>query len=398
VFAQKRIGIDISDETITMVCVERIWKRIRISAQTVFTLEKDASTRDKMPLIRDIVQDFIKKHKVAMSDISVGIPDNLSIFKEIEFPSAVKDNIRTTLKYELEKHIPVSVDDVLYDYDMMFENRSPGKITVMTAVVKKQAVLPYLDFVSTFSGGIGGMEIRSMALANFFAYADSLGKGRNLQMEKADIFRSAISRPVQPEHMEATGILSEDMAAAFGLAIKGLWKVPFDINLLPLELRKKPSKIGRYMAIMLAVAAILSALTWGGSHIVHERIKLKNLDAELKRLRSDIRDVDRIRSGFPALESRILLLNRLRSGTSPVLEVLRELSQILPDTAWLRDLLLTGRKIQLEGTAESASGLIPILEESPLFEDVHFLSTITRDREGKEKFRIEFTITNLHKD
>ena len=48
--------------------------------------------------------------------------------------------------------------------------------------------------------------------------------------------------------------------------------------------------------------------------------------------------------------------------------------------------------VQIEGDAESASELIPLLEISPLFKDVAFLSSITKSKDGKERFRIGLKI------
>jgi len=60
----------------------------------------------------------------------------------------------------------------------------------------------------------------------------------------------------------------------------------------------------------------------------------------------------------------------------------------MPQTAYITDFKLTGNKLGLYGMADSASELISILEESPLFMDVAFLSAIRNSREGKEIFRI----------
>jgi len=87
------------------------------------------------------------------------------------------------------------------------------------------------------------------------------------------------------------------------------------------------------------------------------------------------------------LETKAEYLHSLRSGAS-VSDMLRELTQILPETAWVQEFTFFKREIQLEGFADSASELIPLLEMSPLFKDAVFLSTITKDKDGKERFRI----------
>jgi general secretion pathway protein L len=71
-----------------------------------------------------------------------------------------------------------------------------------------------------------------------------------------------------------------------------------------------------------------------------------------------------------------------------IVEIAEELSRIIPPDAYLTEIKLDENKLSLFGIAESASGLISLLEESSLFEGVEFLAAIRKDRDGKEVFRI----------
>jgi hypothetical protein len=69
----------------------------------------------------------------------------------------------------------------------------------------------------------------------------------------------------------------------------------------------------------------------------------------------------------------------------------------MPMDGWLSDFSykVSDNKVKLSGYAVSASKLIPIFEESKLFENVKFTSPITTDRKSeKEKFRIEMTVSS----
>jgi Tfp pilus assembly protein PilN len=70
------------------------------------------------------------------------------------------------------------------------------------------------------------------------------------------------------------------------------------------------------------------------------------------------------------------------------LPVLRDLTELLPNDAWLTTVSLDGKGIELTGAASAASTLIPLLENSPRFERVEFSSPVTRGRDNKEQFRI----------
>jgi hypothetical protein len=90
------------------------------------------------------------------------------------------------------------------------------------------------------------------------------------------------------------------------------------------------------------------------------------------------------------LESKRRLLGTIDSldgGAVRPLPVLRELTDLLPNDAWLTTISIDGKGVELTGQAAAASGLIPLLENSPRFARVEFASPVTRGRD-REQFRI----------
>jgi len=108
----------------------------------------------------------------------------------------------------------------------------------------------------------------------------------------------------------------------------------------------------------------------------------------LKHLAVEIADIDRTRKVCKGLENQIDYLNTICGGGVSILDVLKELSQKIPESAWVRGFEFSETGVKIQGEAGSASELIPLLEASPLFNGVAFLSTITKGRDGKDRFRI----------
>jgi general secretion pathway protein L len=72
-----------------------------------------------------------------------------------------------------------------------------------------------------------------------------------------------------------------------------------------------------------------------------------------------------------------------------VLSVLLELTRVLPDSARVLDLKLEGDAVSLSGLAANAPDLIGLLEKSPRFREVKFVSPVVRKSEtGVERFEI----------
>ena len=98
--------------------------------------------------------------------------------------------------------------------------------------------------------------------------------------------------------------------------------------------------------------------------------------------------VQKIRDEASSLEARLAYLEDFRTKRGSVIELLRELTERIPKSAWISNMTISDKGVEIEGYADSASELIPLLDTSPMFKDVGFLSSITKSREGKERFRI----------
>ncbi|MBW1973308.1 MAG: PilN domain-containing protein [Deltaproteobacteria bacterium] len=72
------------------------------------------------------------------------------------------------------------------------------------------------------------------------------------------------------------------------------------------------------------------------------------------------------------------------------LNILKELTVLIPETAYIESLDFNKNQITISGRADSAADLISILEKSPLFKNVKFTSSIIRGRgDSKERFSIK---------
>ena len=88
-------------------------------------------------------------------------------------------------------------------------------------------------------------------------------------------------------------------------------------------------------------------------------------------------------------------MEKITAGEAKRIDILKELTEVLPPTVWTWNLKCAGKDVEISGFADSASELIPILDKSPLFEKVEFSSPVTKERERKgttEKERERFKI------
>ncbi len=366
------IGLEIRENSVIMVWLKAAYTRVKLGAHSVCSLEEYRSLAEKLDAVSTLLSDFKTSNRIGNCPVFLGIPRNLILSREICFPLAVKENLRTTLSYEMEKHVPVPAGELFFDCQIIEENKSLNRMTVLLAAAKKTSLSLYLALCRKLSGKISGMEGTDSAMANFHAFV-SEGKTEVL---------------AEPEILRRAGIPSPELIPAFGLALKGLRSVPLQINLLPDELRKKPGKLGFYMMSGLAVLLLLAALGWGGSYLWRQHKAVKALNEEMRILTKEVAEIEDMQTRIREMESRVNRIRELKQGYIPVVDIIRELTGIIPETAWVQDFSFSDQGIQINGFADSTSDLIGILEASPLFENVSFLSAIVKGREGKERFSI----------
>jgi Tfp pilus assembly PilM family ATPase len=306
---QTSLGIDIQESSFSVACLKPSLKGVRLAAYAIYPLEQDQVEEEKMHHMGGVVKEFLKSNRISPTGIFLGIPRNMAILRYVEFPLAVKENLRDTLGYEMDKYVPFSADEIYFDFQIISEEKETGKLRLLFIVVRKDLIEHYLGLADRLGAKISGIEISSTAIANYVALQDGkdvknrrifiyLGEdhleidvlvhrrltysrsvtrerwGANLperlfqelqklregsgeahgglettfcgskaDLEMLDHLRNEEGFDLHSVDLSRAGIPSFDMIPAYGLALKGVQKVPMEINLLPTGLRRKPSKI-----------------------------------------------------------------------------------------------------------------------------------------------------------
>jgi general secretion pathway protein L len=140
---------------------------------------------------------------------------------------------------------------------------------------------------------------------------------------------------------------------------------------------------------------------WGAGIFFQYRNELNVINAEIKKRRPEVEVVEKLQKQKEELGREIFELEKIRAGETSKVEILKELTQLLPNTVWIWNLKYNGKEIEISGFSDSASDLIPLLDKSPLFEKVEFLAPVTKERlmrgnesMEKERFKIKARIEN----
>jgi general secretion pathway protein L len=76
------------------------------------------------------------------------------------------------------------------------------------------------------------------------------------------------------------------------------------------------------------------------------------------------------------------------STAGETLQILKELTDRLPNGSWLQTVRVDGPKVDLEGLSPSAAEIFPALTRDGRFRSVEFAAPITRQADNIERFKI----------
>jgi len=187
--------------------------------------------------------------------------------------------------------------------------------------------------------------------------------------------------------------------SSIGLPLKGLTRTRLDINLLPFEVRRKVRQIRKPLLIILACILLILGVAWGVRLSTQGRNELDVVNLEIRKRKPEVEAIEKLQKQKDDLGKEISEISKIRNGEISKVEILRELTQLLPGTVWIWSFKYTNRELDIGGFADSASDLIPLLDRSPLFEKVEFSSPVTKERvmrgpevREKERFKIKMRL------
>lgn len=270
--------------------------------------------------------------------IELILGDNRIMSREIFLPQAVESNLPTVLQFESDKLTPFRKGQALIGHRIIGRHPEHSKIVVQLYCIDRNQITHVLHRLKL------------------------------LDLSPARIVPESLSR--------------QDAAS--------------DVNMLPPGEQAKAEPLWNRNAqraglICLGlVIAVLALPAW-------------YLESEIETLQDNI---DALRSEATRVaEKRGLVMNHLvaqqtiisRKNNNPgQLQVIAEVTARIPDNTWVSRMRIAGGKVLIQGESSKASDLIELLEQSELFSNVRFKSSVTRNpRTTLEQYQIEMDISGV---
>lgn len=263
-------------------------------------------------------------------EVVLCLPSDKVLVKTLTLPLVAEENLREVLGFEMDRQTPFTADQVYYDHLLTARNSKSSTLSLDLVVTPRQ----FLDELLTALEGIG------------------------FQPHQATICQEK-SGQAQP------------------------------VNLMPEQARKPKLDTARYLNLALGTLALVLMTGAIALPIMNKLHVIQELETRVELVTAKAEVTRRLREEVEQLSTDSLFLVEKKQATPLALEIINELTHLLPDDTWINRLDIKGLEVQIQGQSASAAALIPLIESSDQLHNPRFRSPVTRlPRTNTDRFNL----------
>jgi general secretion pathway protein L len=277
----------------------------------------------------------LRKLVTRSRDIILVLPPSKALVKPISLPLVAESNLREVLGFEMDRQTPFKLDQVYYDHVITGRDTREGMLQVELIVTPRH----YLDPL------IGSLK-------------------------ELDIHPHQV---VVEKHVDETAST---------------------INLLPEELRPRKRNSARHLNLALTFIALTLGAIMVALPMVKQAQRIETLESEVQLKMRKAEVIQRIGQDIEQLRESANFLVDKKRATPLTLDIIDELTRLLPDNTWVNNLTIKGKEVQIQGFSTTAATLIPIIDGSQLFMNPRFRSSVISSQDSdEERFHLSMDIS-----
>ena len=295
------------------------------------TLEVFSMAQDAV-LQKQQVEDLLLKNELQEAPRFLLMELESVLNRELKLPLAAEANLAQVLSFEMDRQTPFRASDVYFDWKVLGRNSETGQLRLEIFVIPRIEVDQAVSAVTDRGFNLSGVDII-------------------------------------------------DGDKALGL------------NLLPAERRfRSVNRKARMNLALGAACAVLLAMVMAQSIYLREH-QVAELEEAIAEVQGEAREVMKIKKQIEESSEAAGFLATRRAEVPLAIEVLADITRILPDDTYLDRLVITNSSVQLQGKSQNAQRLIELVNESGLLDEAAFRGSTRLDaRSGLEIFEVNAEI------
>lgn len=307
-----------------------LWRSGKNGEQLLDRLVMDADPEQ----LRERLQACLDRFQEALTAVIYCLPSAQLLCKRLRLPLAAEANLSQAVGFELDRQTPFKADEVYFDVKVV--QRDAPFIDVDLYIILRTEVEAKLQQLARLGLKLQGVDI-----------------------DRANDIAGSDANPPQP----------------------------LQINLLPPTQRVRRSNRRVRSNWLLAAAALVLLALFMAETLYLRGNTLQQLQQQRDGLRTEAMQVSKLEQQLDEAVEAANFLAEQQAQTPQMLDVLAEVTALLPQHTWIQRLQITGKELELLGLSDSSQQMIELLDDSGMLDKTSFKGTIATDRRlNKERF------------
>ncbi len=357
---------------------------------------------------------FVKKLGLSHVVATVLVPREDVILRQVSVPGVSDKDLPAAVGFQMEGLHPYAEEDVVSSWA-----RLPGTTTVLVAIARRAALERYTAWFAEAGIKVASFTCAPVAIYSarrlfastpppavlaleeaegrvemygespshpLFSAAFAASRERAISLACAELRLDPVVYTTEARSFHA--LLGAEPALPFVAALAGACPHLFlAVNLLPAELRASSS---RALWIPTAVAGglvLMAAAALAAYPSFEDGRYLRSLNGEIAKITPQAMAAAKLDRDIETSRRRANLLDDVRKRSKADIDILGEMTKILPPPIWLNTLEINRKQVTVAGETDQAAPLLKQIDASPFFEASEFTMQPMRTPTG-ESFRI----------
>jgi Tfp pilus assembly protein PilN len=361
--------------------------------------------------------------------VVIGLPLQNFSWRTIEMPPMKKTDMHNALYFELEKYLPLPMDEYLFDFVVTGSGKTaPNMVKVLVISIKKDILNGFLKIV--IEAGMEILSVRCSTTDILCGVLDISGEKRlegifvNVTDDAYEIVGLHDSMPAYmkkvpkavdvrdeiaalamqfPGKVYVAGPMDQAVTSEFNsrkfqvltpdlLASSYVKKTFLNLNFLPAEFIKEKKDYYPYIIGGLAAATVLIFLLTGMLAWYKDWRASTEIEAKVSAIKSKASGIIDAQKKLDLLQSDLGVLLEFQNKSNMTIRVLSTLSKTLPKDAWLMNLSIDDKgKVEMEGFTNKTATLVVALEKTKAFKNISFSAPII-SKNNEERFALKMEV------
>jgi len=292
------------------------------------------STEKDLQLQQQRIRELLLEHELTEVSRDLLLPETEVLHTEVVMPLAAEANLGQALAYEMDRHTPFKAAEVFYSWRVLERDREAGQLRFALFVTPREPV-----------------------------------EGSVEQLGRLGLAPSGVDVTINDQ--------------------------PLGTNLLPETMRYRIVNQRARMNGLLGTAALVLLVIVMLQSLWLREYQVEALGGAIEEVRAEAMAVQQIRQQIDDASDAAGFLQGRKIHNGYKVEVLAELTRILPQDTFLDRVSLHAETTQMQGKSDNAQRLIELINASPFFENASFRGPTRLDnRTGKEIFDLSANNTS----